>query len=82
MKRGQLKRGPFTANDVRRVLERDGWTKRAGGNHEAWEHPTKPGKFMVSGKWTNLRAGDKVLAGMCRTCGFSKKELLILLNER
>ena len=75
-----LKRGPFTADDVRRALKADGWAVRPGTKHQAWEHPTKPGKFMVSSKWKHLRAWDPVLKGMLRTCGIEKDRLLRLLN--
>lgn len=81
----QLKRGPFTANDVRYALHADGWVKCAGKGggtrHEAWEHPTKRGKFMVDDKWDSLRISDPILKGMVRTTGIDKKRLLRLLNR-
>jgi predicted RNA binding protein YcfA (HicA-like mRNA interferase family) len=80
----ELKRGPFTAADVRFALRADGWQIRAGqqkgSKHEAWEHPAKPGKFMVDAKWTSLRISDPILKGMVRTTGIEKKRLLRLLN--
>jgi predicted RNA binding protein YcfA (HicA-like mRNA interferase family) len=75
-----LKRGPFTAKDLKRVLKADGWVGASGGNHDVWEHPEKPGKFAVSDKWTSLRAWDPILKGMIRTCGIDKKRLLRMLN--
>jgi hypothetical protein len=76
-----LRRGPFTTKDVKRVLTADGWARKPGGGHQTvWEHPTKPGKFPVSEKWTELRAWDPILKGMVRTCGIGKKQLLQMLN--
>jgi hypothetical protein len=75
-----LKRGPFTAKDVRWALKTDGWKSRGGAKHEAWEHPIKPGKFMVADKWTSIRASDPIFKGMVRTCGIDKERLLRLLN--
>jgi len=66
---------------VKNALKLDGWEPGKGSNHPScWEHPTKPGKFPVSEKWTHLRASDQVLNGMSRTCGIDKKRLLRLLN--
>ena len=76
-----MKRGPFTTRDVKRALKADGWEQRSGGGHQTvWEHPTKPGKFPVSEKWTSLNISCPILKGMCRTCGLTKDELLRLLN--
>lgn len=78
---GQLKRGPFAAGDVKRALQVDGWTQRAGGAHQSvWEHPTKRGKVPVSEHWTGLRATCPILKGIARTMGISDKELLKLLQ--
>lgn len=80
-RRSDLKRGPFTAKDIKRVLKEDGWVSAPGSNHQVWKHPTKPGKFAVSDKWTSLRAWDPILKGMVRTCGIDKKRLLAMLND-
>ncbi len=81
----QVKRGPFSATDLRYALKADGWHKRTGANagsqHEAWEHPSKPGKFMVDAKWNALKISDPILKGMVRTTGIDKKRLLRLLNR-
>lgn len=78
---GQLKRGPFNSSDVKQALKADGWTYRAGGDHQSvWEHPTKPGKIPVSEHWTSLRANCRILKGMARTMGLSDRELLQLLQ--
>lgn len=74
------KRGPFTAKDVERALKADGWGEQSGGNHPVWKHPTKPGKFAVSKKWSALRISDPILKGMMRTCGIDKARLVRLLN--
>lgn len=77
----QLKRGPFTARDVKKALKADGWTPKSGGRHQTvWMHPQKPGKFPVSESWSALRAWDPILKGMIRTCGIDKERLLRLLN--
>ena len=78
-----LKRGPFTAKDVKWALKSDGWisTTKGGGHQTVWSHPTKPGKFPVSEAWTALRAWDPILKGMVRTCGIDKDRLLRLLNK-
>lgn len=75
-----LKKGPFSAKDVERVLKADGWTEQSGGNHSVWRHSSKPGKFTVSKKWSELRITDPILKGMVRTCGIPKDRLLRLLN--
>lgn len=77
-----LKRGPFTAKDVKRALKADGWicSTKGGGHPTAWTHPEKPGKFPVSEAWTALRISDPILRGMVRTCGIDKQRLLKLLN--
>jgi predicted RNA binding protein YcfA (HicA-like mRNA interferase family) len=28
-------------------LERDGWTREAGGKHDKYRHPTRPGLIVV-----------------------------------
>ena len=76
-----MKRGPFTAKDVKRALKADGWHEAAGGKHGVWEHPEKPGKFAVSESWKNLNISDPILRGMCRTCILDKRTLLKLLNK-
>jgi hypothetical protein len=77
----QLKRGPFTAKDVKKALKADGWVSKSGGKHQiVWTHSVKPGKFAVSESWTALRAWDPILKGMVRTCGIDKDRLLRLLN--
>ena len=78
----KLKRGPFTAKDVKQALKLDGWicSTKGKGHQTAWKHPVKPGKFPVSEHWTGLRAWDPILGGMSRTCGIDKKRLLRLLN--
>jgi hypothetical protein len=76
-----LKRGPFTAKDVKKALKADGWVSGKGGAHQTvWTHPVKPGKFPVSESWSSLRAWDPILRGMVRTCGIDKERLLQLLN--
>jgi hypothetical protein len=78
---GQPKRGPFTSDDVKRMLKKDGWTSRSGGDHQSvWEHETKPGKIPVSEAWTGLRAKCPILKGMARTMGLSDDEVLKLLQ--
>jgi predicted RNA binding protein YcfA (HicA-like mRNA interferase family) len=77
-----MKRGPFTSKDVVQALKADGWTPRPGGNHQVWEHPTKPGKYTVSAKWTGLKISDPILKGMSRTCTIPKDQLLRLLNGK
>jgi hypothetical protein len=77
-----LKRGPWTAKDVKRVLRKDGWKAKPGGNHQSvWTHSEKPGKFPVSESWDSLRAKDPILKGMSRTCGIDEKRLLRMLND-
>jgi predicted RNA binding protein YcfA (HicA-like mRNA interferase family) len=77
-----LKRGPFTARDVKSALKADGWIRstKGGGHQTMWTHPEKPGKFPVSEAWKNLDISDPILRGMVRTCGIDKKRLLQLLN--
>jgi predicted RNA binding protein YcfA (HicA-like mRNA interferase family) len=80
-KKGQLRRGPFTSNDVKKALALDGWQAEPGGGHQTvYRHPAKRGKIPVSEGWTALRAWCPILRGMCRTAGLSKDELLHLLN--
>jgi hypothetical protein len=75
---GQLRRGPFTADDVKKALRMDGWIPRAGGNHQSvWEHPEKS---PVSEGWSALRAKCPILKGIARTMGISDSELLKLLQ--
>jgi predicted RNA binding protein YcfA (HicA-like mRNA interferase family) len=77
-----LKRGPWTAKDIKRVLKQDGWKASSGGGHQTvWRHPDKPGKFPVSEAWTSLRMGDPIMKGMIRTCKIEEKKLLRLLNH-
>jgi hypothetical protein len=59
----------------------DGWTHRAGGNHQSvWEHPMKPGKIPISESWGALRAKCPILKGIARTMSISDSELLKLLQ--
>lgn len=78
---GQLRRGPFTANDVKKALKADGWVRRVGGNHQSvWEHSEKPGKIPISESWSALRAKCPILKGIARTMGVSDSEMLRLLQ--
>ncbi|HEX7291529.1 MAG TPA: hypothetical protein VF250_10425 [Conexibacter sp.] len=79
---GQLKRGPFSGDDVSAALKIDGWYNEGGGGKHpvVLAHPSKPGKIPVKQGWTALRAKCPILKGIARTARLSDKRLLELLN--
>lgn len=80
---GRVHRGPFTAADFETALRLDGWEpepNQTGGGHTNWCHPTRPGKVQVDGKWNAVKPGHDPFKGIMRQGGYSKEELLKLLN--
>ena len=59
-KRGRGKLPVLTCDDLRRVIEADGWYRVPGTKHFAFEHPTKRGKVNLDEKWTNVKVGSWV----------------------
>lgn len=77
---GRLHRGPFTAADFREALTLDGWSEESPGPHACWVHPTRRGKVQIDGKWTAVKPGHDPFRGVCSQGGYTKAELLQLLN--
>lgn len=77
---GRLNRGPFTAEDIRTALSLDGWEPERQTRHENFHHPTRPGKAQVDEKWTGVKIGSMPWKGLLEQTGYSKSELLALLN--
>lgn len=77
---GRLNRGPFTAEDIRIALRLDRWELEGQTRHENYRHPTRPGKVQVDDKWTGVKVGSMPWKGLLEQTGYSKAELLALLN--
>lgn len=58
----------------------DGWQPEAHGRHPCWRHPTRPGKVQIDEKWTAVKPGHDPFRGVAAQGGYSKAELLKLLN--
>lgn len=75
-----LGRGPWTGSDIVRELRRVGYHPAKHGDHLNYVHPDRPGKVQVSGKWTGVKCSSVVYRGLMRQSGYTKKELLRVLN--
>lgn len=76
----QLHRGPFTAAEIERELQRVGFVRSVGSKHVQYKHPSRPGKVSISRAWTGIRASDEMFKSLARQAGYSKQEFLELLN--
>jgi hypothetical protein len=77
---GHLHRGPFTARDFEEAVRLDGWEPEKHGRHPCWRHPTRRGKIQIDRKWTGVKPGHDPFRGVMRQGGYTKDELLRLLN--
>ena len=77
---GRLSKGPWTYDDIRKVLESQGYTSEKGAAHPQWRHPTRPGKVSLDKKWTSVKTGQMVFDSLARQTGYGKKGLQRLLN--
>lgn len=77
---GRVNKGPWTPDEIIRALQREGWDgKRAP--HTQLEHPTRPGKITVDTGWTGgIKASHDVFAWMAAQGGYSKRELIRIIN--
>lgn len=77
---GRLRRGPFTADDIRKALMLGRWELESQTRHENYRHPIRPGKAQVDEKWTAVEVGSFPWKGLLQQTGYTKQELLLLLN--
>lgn len=77
---GKLSTGPWTFDDLRKILEAEGYVRREGAGHPHWEHPSRPGKVSLDEKWTGVKCGSLVFNSVGRQSGYGKKGLQRLLN--
>jgi hypothetical protein len=79
---GRLRRGPFTTADFKAAVRLDGWTEEKGGrgDHTNWCHAKRPGKITIDEAWTSVKPGHDPFRGIMAQGGYSKQELLKLLN--
>jgi len=78
---GQLNKGPFSTEEIERVLTREGWGRVNSKRHLALKHPTKRGKVSMSPGWGHVRYDSEVFASIAAQAGLTKKRLLQLLNQ-
>jgi hypothetical protein len=81
---GRPYRGPFTAANFEAAIRLDGWTPephQTGGGHVDFCHPTRKGKIQIDYKWTAVKPGHDPFKGVMEQGGYSKRELLELLNR-
>lgn len=79
-KGSELHRGPFTAAEIERELQRIGFTCKPGGNHPQYIHPARGGKVAISRKWTSIKASDAIFRSIARQAGLTSQQLLRVLN--
>jgi hypothetical protein len=79
---GRPHRGPFTAADFKAAVKLDGWTQEKGGrgDHTNWGHETRPGKIQIDESWTSVKPGHDPFRGVAAQGGYTKEQLLKLLN--
>lgn len=77
---GRLHRGPFTASDFHAALRLDGWIPEQATRHANYCHASRAGKVQVDEKWTGVKPGHDTFRGVMAQAGYSKMELLKLLN--
>lgn len=79
---GHLNRGPWTGAHCLRAFEHDSWAIHAQeGSHVQLKHPTRPGKITLVVAWTAITAGGDVWRGWMQQGGYSKRELLAIMNR-
>ena len=76
-----MRRGPWTFDDLRRVLESLGYEREEGASHPQWRHATRPGKVSLGENWTGVMSGHVVFKSVCRQADYDPKYILRLLNE-
>lgn len=79
---GNLHRGPFSAGDFDAGLRLDGWFEVPHTRHRNYRHPVRPGKVQVDAKWTGVKPGYFSFRMVMEQAGYTKDELLRLLNGR
>lgn len=75
-----LHRGPFTASDFKRAIKLDGWEPAKPGDHLNYRHRTRRGKIQIDEKWNSVKPGHSPFRGIMEQGGYTKLELLKLLN--
>ena len=57
-----------------------GYVQVKGKKHLSYKHPDRTGKVSLDAKWTGVKAGGWVFRSLCRQTGYSKKELINIMN--
>jgi hypothetical protein len=79
--KGQLSRGPWTASEIIKALEQQGYGRIKGDfKHENYEHPGRPGKVQISMSWTGVKYGGWIYNRIAENSGYGKKGLQRILN--
>lgn len=78
---GHVNKGPWTPDEILRALKREGWEGKKAP-HTQLTHATRAGKITVDTNWTSgVKASDDVFTFMAAQGGYSKKDLLRIMNR-
>jgi len=78
---GRLTKGPWTFDDIRIAIEKQGYVREEAAGHPQWRHTTRAGKVSLDEKWTGVKKGQVVFKSLARQTGYGEEGLLRLLNE-
>jgi predicted RNA binding protein YcfA (HicA-like mRNA interferase family) len=72
-KRGR-KLPTLTFDDLRKVIESEGWVRVDGAKHEAYKHPKKSGKIILDKKWTSVPPGSWIHKNVLEQAGLTASQ--------
>jgi predicted RNA binding protein YcfA (HicA-like mRNA interferase family) len=73
--------GPWSPDHIVKALRSAGWVYDGPPPHTQLKHPTRPGKVTVDRNWkSGVTTKHDVFHSICRQAGYSKRQLVALLD--